>query len=87
VTEEERRAWMQAKGQALLSERASHLRKLALPTFPDLLADAHQVVGLEIRHGSRVTYEGRWWRSGWSLTLDGGGTAMVQQLKRIEVWQ
>lgn len=87
VTDEERRAWMRAKGQALLSERASHLRKLTLPTFPDLFADAHQVVGLEIRHGSWVTYEGRWWRSGWTLTLDGGKTAMVQHLKRVEVWQ
>jgi hypothetical protein len=86
-TEAEKRAWMREKGQALLSDRASRLRKLSLPVFPDPFAEVHQTVGLEIRHGDRVTYSGRWWRTGYTLRLDGANTTMSLELRRVEPWQ
>ena len=79
-------AALDAHADALLSEAASHYRKLTVPVFPALDADAHQVVGLEITHGARQTYTGRWWRTGWTLHLDGANTSMVMQLARVEEW-
>lgn len=86
-TEDEKRDWLRQKAEALLSDRASQLRKLTVPVFPDLFAEVHKAVVLDIRHGSRETYSGRWWRTGATLRLDGADTSMSLELRRVEAWQ
>lgn len=86
-TETDKRDWLRQKAESLLSDRASRLRKLTVPVFPDLFAEVHQSVGLEIRHGSRETYSGRWWRTGYTLRLDGAETSMSLEMRRVETWQ
>jgi hypothetical protein len=86
-TPEDIQAALDAMAEALLSEAASHYRKLTVPTFPTLFADAHQTVGLEISHGPSQTYSGTWWRTGWTLHMDGASSSMTQNLSRVESWQ
>lgn len=78
-----------AKVQAeqILSESASHYRKLTLPSFPVVDADLHQTVGLEIVLGGQIVYTGKFWRTGYTLTLDGGNTTFSQNLARVEEWR
>lgn len=78
-----------AKVQAdqLLSESASHYRKLTLPSFPVIDADLHQAVGLEIVVEGQEVYTGTFWRTGYTLTLDGSQTSFSQNLARVEAWQ
>lgn len=85
-TPEEIQSILDAHADALLSEAASHYHKITVPVFPELDADVHQTVGLEIVHGDRQTYTGRWWRTGWVLNLDGANTSMTMSLARVEPW-
>lgn len=87
ATREEIEAALQAHAEAVLSEAASLYRKITVQTFPSLNADVHQVIGLDIRIGGRQVYDGRWWRTGWTLTLDGGNSTFTQNLARVEEWR
>lgn len=75
------------QAEQLLSESASHYVKVSLPTFPVVDAELHQTVGLEIVRGTESVFSGAFWRTGYSLTLDGANTHMVQELSRVEEWK
>lgn len=78
----------QTMARNMLALASSHYLKYSLPTFPALDADAHETIGLEIGWASETgeprEITGRFWRTGYSLTLDGPRTRMVQSLARVE---
>lgn len=74
------------QAENLLSESASHYRKLTLSTFPEVNADLHETVGLEITSGGELVFTGVFWRTGYSLVMDGSKTSFSQNLSRVESW-
>lgn len=75
------------QAEQLLSESASQYVKLTLPSFPVVDADLHETVGLEIVTNGQITYTGTYWRTGYTLTLDGSRTSFSQELSRVEEWR
>ncbi len=78
-------ARVQAEQQ--LSESSSQYMKVSLPTFPVVDAELHHTIRLEITRGPDLIYTGNFWRTGYTLTLDGGNTTMTQNLARVEEWR
>lgn len=76
-----------AQAEQILSESSSQYMKVTLPTFPVVDAELHHTIRLEVTRGSEVIYTGTFWRTGYTLTLDGANTAMTQQLARVEEWR
>lgn len=74
-----------AKAALLLSTSASYYRKLAIETVIDLNADAHDIIGLDVRH-REVTYDGNWFRRAWTMQLKGVTARTSHDLFRIESW-
>lgn len=74
-----------AKASLLLSTSASYYRKLAIETVVDLDADAHDIIGLDVRH-REVTYDGTWFRRAWTMQLKGVTARTSSELFRVESW-
>ncbi|MGI8548111.1 MAG: LamG domain-containing protein [Gemmatimonadaceae bacterium] len=75
-----------AKARALLANGASYYRKVTIETVPDLDADLHDVIGLDVTHGG-LTYDGAWMRRTWKLNIGGIVGTTRSELFRTEGWQ
>ena len=73
------------KAALVLSTSASYYRKLAIETVIDLDADAHDIIGLDVRH-REVTYDGNWFRRAWTMQLKGVTARTSHELFRVESW-
>lgn len=76
-----------ALAESLLAEGASYYRKLTVRTLIDMDADAHEIVALTVKDGSRVAYDGTWWRRTWKVTLSGISAVTDSDLNRTEAWR
>jgi len=85
-TEVETESEALALARSLLAEGASYYRKLTLRTLIDMDADAHEVIALTVMDGSRIAYDGSWWRRAWKVTLSGVSAITDSEIYRVEAW-
>jgi hypothetical protein len=76
-----------AMSEELLRNGSSYYRKLTLRTLPDPSRNPREVYELDITNrAGDVIADGKWWCSGWTLSLDANNPVMIHNLNRVEAF-
>ncbi len=73
-----------ALAKSLLAQAASRYRKLAIRTIVDIDAEGHDILGLDIRDGQQVVYDGNWRRRTWAIAVAGVSATMESETYRTD---
>lgn len=70
-----------------LREGSSFYRRLTLQTLPDPSRNPREVYELDVSNHRGELITGKWWCSGWTLSLNWKEPVMIHQLNRVEPFE